>query len=172
MHITDLAVPLTIGGILLCGLIRRVDVAEEFTAGAKDGLRTAAELIPMLVLLMTAVGMFTSSGAAELLARLLSPLAERVGFPQECLHLAMIRPFSGSGALAAVGELFDRVSPDSFAGRVASVLMSSTETTFYTIAVYSAALGKKPDARVFIAAAAADITGFVLSSLTVRLFMF
>ena len=171
MHIGDLAVPLTVGGVLLWGLIRRVDVAEDFTAGAKEGLRTAAELLPMLVLMMTVVGMFTASGAAELLAKLLSPLAERAGFPAECLHLAMIRPFSGSGALAAVGELFDRVSPDSFEGRAASVLMSSTETTFYTIAVYSAALGRKPGVRIFIGAAAADITGFVLSALTVRLLM-
>jgi len=169
MRVTDMIVPLLIMFILLCGLARRVDLAEEFSAGAKEGLQTAFGLIPMLVLLMTAVGMFTSSGAAEMLAALLSPVTEWLGFPKECLDLALIRPISGSGALAAVSRLFSRVHPDSFAGRTASVLMASTETTFYTIAVYFAAQRKKPDSRIFIAAAAADLTGFILSSLTVRL---
>lgn len=171
MHLTDLIVPITILLILLHGTVRGVNVTKEFTEGAREGLKTAAELVPMLVLLMTAVGMFTASGAADLLTELLSPFAELAGFPKECLHLALIRPVSGSGALAALEGLFERIHPDSFAGRVASVLMASTETTFYTIAVYSAAIGKKPRSRLFIAAAAADLTGFVLSALTVRLFM-
>ena len=171
MHVTDMIVPLLIMLILLYGIINRVDVTEEFTAGAKEGLNTSLGLIPMLVLLMTAVGMFTSSGVAEMLTSLFAPLTKRLGFPEECLDLAIIRPVSGSGALAAVSRLFTRIHPDSFAGRTASVLMASTETTFYTIAVYSAAQRKKPDSRIFIAAAAADLTGFILSPLAVRLFI-
>lgn len=171
MRITDMIVPLIMILILLIGAIRRVNVTEEFTAGAGEGLRTAAGLVPTLVLLMTAVGIFSASGAAEMLASLLSPLAERLGFPRECLPLALIRPVSGSGALAAVEELFAHVHPDSPAGQVASVLMASTETTFYTITVYFAAIRKRPDSRIFIAAAAADLTGFILSALTVRLML-
>ena len=133
-------------------------------------MKTAAELIPILVLVMTAVGMFGASGASAHLAGVISPMAEKLGFPQECIELALIRPVSGSGAIASLDELYTRISPDSFAGRTAAVLMSSTETTFYTIAVYSAAMTKKLGSRVFIAAAAADITGFILSPLMVRLF--
>ncbi len=169
MRVTDMIVPLIIMLILLHGILKKTDVTEDFTKGAAEGLRTAAGLVPMLVLMLTAVGMFTSSGAADMLSALISPAAEKLGFPQECVPLVLIRPISGSGALAAVSRLFERIHPDSFEGRVASVLMASTETTFYTIAVYSAALHKKAGGRVLISAAAADITGFVLSALTVRL---
>jgi spore maturation protein B len=169
MALTNMTVPIIITSILLWGLIRRTDISAEFTKGASEGLKTAAELIPILVLLMTAVGMFSASGAAERLTLLITPIAEKLGFPPECIGLALIRPISGSGAVASLDELYTRVSPDSFAGRTAAVLMSSTETTFYTIAVYSAAMKKKLGSRVFIAAAAADITGYILSPVMVRL---
>ena len=168
MKLTDMVVPLVIGCILLWGLVRKVNITEEFTAGAAQGLRDAAALVPILVLLMTAVGMFTASGA-DIISSIFGNAAQKMGFPQECLPLVLIRPVSGSGALAAADRLLATISPDSFEGRVASVLMASTETTFYTIAVYSGALRKKAGSRIFIAAAAADITGFVLSALTVRL---
>ena len=171
MKLTDMVVPLVIGFILLWGLVRKVNITEEFTAGAAQGLRDAAELVPILVLLMTAVGMFTASGAADIISSIFGNAAQKLGFPQECIELALIRPVSGSGAIASLDELYTRISPDSFAGRTAAVLMSSTETTFYTIAVYSAAMTKKLGSRVFIAAAAADITGFILSPLMVRLFI-
>ena len=171
MTFTNITVPIIITFILLFGLFRRADLTGEFTAGASEGLKTAAELIPILVLVMTAVGMFGASGASAHLAGVISPMAEKLGFPQECIELALIRPVSGSGAIASLDELYTRISPDSFAGRTAAVLMSSTETTFYTIAVYSAAMTKKLGSRVFIAAAAADITGFILSPLMVRLFI-
>lgn len=169
MKLTDMVIPLVIGLILVWGVSRKVSITDEFTQGAAQGLRDAAELIPILVLLMTAVGMFTSSGASDMISSAFSGVAEKLGFPKECLPLMLIRPVSGSGALAAADRLMGVISPDSFEGRVASVLMASTETTFYTIAVYSGALRKKAGSRIFIAAAAADITGFILSALTVRL---
>ena len=169
MKLTDMIVPLIILLIMLTGLIRGKDITKEFTDGAKEGLKTTAELVPILVLLMTAVGIFTASGAAEMLCGWLSPITELIGFPKECVELALIRPVSGSGAIAVLDSLLSRISPDCFEGRTASVLMSSTETTFYTIAVYSAALKKKPDKRLFIAAAAADLTGFLMAGLTVKL---
>lgn len=170
MHMGDILIPVIITGILICGVVRRVNIAEEFAEGAKENLVTAVEILPMLILLMTAVGMFSASGAAKTIAEIISPVTNFLGFPDECISLAIIRPISGSGALATLETILTGVSPDSYGGRVASVLMGSTETTFYTITVYYAALKKKPDSRVFIAAAAADITGFIFSSLTVRLF--
>ncbi|MBQ8966426.1 nucleoside recognition domain-containing protein [Ruminococcus sp.] len=170
MNFSAMIVPFVIMLILLYSAFHKVDIAEVFTRGAREGLHSAAALVPMLVLLLTAVGMFTSSGAADMISRLAAPLAEKFGFPPECLTLALIRPFTGGGALAAVEELLTRVGADSFPGKTAAVLMASTETTFYTIAVYSAALEKKPDGRIFLAAAAADLTGFILSPIMVRLF--
>lgn len=170
MSANDLIVPLVISGILIFGLVKRVNITEEFTAGAKENLKTAVSILPSLILLMTAVGMFTASGAADCIAEFISPLLTFLGFPKECLSLAIIRPISGSGALAALENVLADISPDSYEGRVASVLMAATETTFYTITVYFGALRKKPDGRVFIAAAAADITGFIFSALSVRLF--
>lgn len=170
MHMGDILIPVIITGILICGVVRRINIAEEFAEGAKENLVTAVEILPMLILLMTAVGMFSASGAAKTIAEIISPVTNFLGFPDECISLAIIRPISGSGALATLETILTGVSPDSYGGRVASVLMGSTETTFYTITVYYAALKKKPDSRVFIAAAAADITGFIFSSLTVRLF--
>jgi len=170
MRFSDILIPAIIAFILLCGAVKRVNITEEFAAGAGENLKTAVAILPSLILLMTSVGMFIASGAADCIADIISPVISFLGFPKECVSLALIRPVSGSGALAALENIFSYVSPDSYPGRVASVLMSSTETTFYTITVYFGALKKKPDSRIFIAAAAADLTGFILSSLTVRLF--
>lgn len=170
MRAGDILIPVIITAILLWGAVRRVNIAEEFAEGAKENLITAAEILPMLILLMTAVGMFSASGAADIIADFVSPVTNFLGFPDECISLAVIRPISGSGALATLETILTGVSPDSYGGRVASVLMGSTETTFYTITVYFAALKKKPDSRVFIASAAADITGFIFAALTVKLF--
>lgn len=170
MKLSDLFIPLVIILILLSGLFKKVNIMEEFAQGAAENLKTAAQILPSLILLMTAVGMFTASGAAEIIAGLLSPVTDFLGFPDECIPLAIIRPISGSGALAALETILTNVSPDSYCGRVASVIMGSTETTFYTITVYFAALNKKPDGRIFVSAAAADLTGFILAALAVRLF--
>lgn len=169
MHLTDMTVVLMILLILLSGISKKVSITDEFITGANEGLKTAVSLLPTLILLMTAVGMFTASGTAELISSRFSGLLQAIGFDPECITLALIRPVSGSGALAALEDLLTRVSPDSLTGITACVLMASTETTFYTISVYYSALKKKPGSRIFIAAAAADITGFILSSLIVRL---
>ena len=159
---SDMLIPLVITIILLWGVIKKVDIAREFAEGAKEGIINLFEILPSLILMMTAVGMFTRSGAVEMLSSLLLPFTQALGFPQECLSLAMIRPFSGSGALAAFDKLLQ--------GRVASVIMGSTETTFYTISVYFAAIKKKAYPMVFAGACFADLCGFVLSALAVRLY--
>lgn len=169
ISLSDFFIPIFITLIMLLGVLKKVNIIDEFTVGAKENLYMAFELIPTLILLMTAVGMFISSGCPEKIAELISPITEKLGFPDECVSLAFIRPISGSGALATLETILSSVSPDSFAGRVASVLMGSTETTFYTITVYFSSLKQKADTKIFVASIASDLAGFVFSALVVRL---
>ena len=156
--------------ILLAGVAKGVDIAHEFAQGAKESLLVVFEILPVLILVMTAVGMFSASGAADMVASAAAPLTQFLGFPGECVGLAVIRPFSGSGALCTLEGILKKVSPDSFAGRVACVIMGSTETTFYTIPIYFAAIKRRAYPMVFAGACFADACGFVLSALAVRLF--
>lgn len=170
MNYTDYIVPAILAGVLIYGLFKRVDVFSEFIEGAKENMATGLSVIPALVALMTAVGIFRASGAEQLLTGLISPLTQALGFPAECVPLALIRPLSGSGATAVLDEILSQNHPDSFAGRVASVLAGSTETTFYTIAVYFGVTKVKRTRHVLPSAMAGDLTGFILSALTVRIF--
>ena len=169
MQIHDLIVPIIICFIFVYALIKKVDILGEFVSGAKENILIAFDLMPTLILLMAAIQMLTASGAVDAISKLLSPLTSFLGFPEECTSLALIRPVSGSGALATLESLFYDVSPDSYAGRVASVLMGSSETTLYTIAVYYSAVRLKAEAQVFISSLTADMTCFVFSALIVRL---
>ena len=168
---SDYVIPFFIALIMAVGLFKKVDVFGEFTEGAKENLKSAFDVLPALIALMTAIGMFKSSGALEAISAALSPLTEFLGFPKECTPLAIIRPVSGSGALAVFESILSDVSPDSFAGRVASVIIGSTETTFYTIAVYYGVTKVKKTRHAVASSLAADFTGFVLSALTVRLIL-
>lgn len=170
MSIFALAAPAAAAFILVLAAFRRVDVIREFTLGAREGLKAFAELFPTLLLVLTAVSMLYSSGALTAFSQLLEPALSRLGYPPEAVPLAMIRPVSGSGALAVYESILSSADPDSFAGRTATVLMGSTETTLYTIAVYFSAVRLKAESRVFISSFTADIAGFVFSALTVRLF--
>lgn len=168
---SDFVIPLFIALIMICGLAKRVDVFGEFIEGAKESLGTAFEILPALIALMTAIGTFRASGAAEIISEAVSPITEFLGFPKECITLAIIRPISGSGALAVFESILNEVSPDSFAGRVASVIIGSTETTFYTIAVYYGITNVKKTRHAVASSLMADLTGFIMSALTVRLFL-
>ncbi len=167
----DLIVPLVICAIMAAGLAKKVDVFGAFVEGAREGLVTSARILPSLVLMLTAIGMFRASGALEWFTGLIAPAAGFFGFPEEVVPLALIRPVSGSGALAYFGELLETAGPDSFAGEVASVLMGGTETTFYTIAVYFGAVGVKKTGAALPAALLGDLTGFIMSALAVRLLL-
>ena len=156
--------------ILLTGVVKGVDIAHEFAEGAKESLLVVFEILPALILIMTAVGMFSASGAVEAIASAVSPVTQFLGFPGECVGLALIRPFSGSGALCTLESILEKVSPDSFAGRAACVMMGSTETTFYTVSIYFAAIKRRAYPMVFAGACFADACGFVLSALAVRIF--
>lgn len=168
---SEYVIPMFIGLIMLAGLVKRVDVFSEFTEGAGENMKSAFEILPALIALMTAIGMFKASGGLELISEAISPLTDFLGFPRECIPLALIRPISGSGALAVFESVLGEVSPDSFPGRVASVLIGSTETTFYTIAVYFGVTKVKKTRHAIASSLTADLTGFILSAVTVRLIM-
>lgn len=168
---SDFVIPFFIALIMVIGLIKRIDVFVEFTEGAKENLKAAFEVLPALIALMTAIGMFKASGALEVISAAISPITGFLGFPEECIPLAIIRPVSGSGALAVFESILNDVSPDSFAGRVASVIIGSTETTFYTIAVYYGITNVKKTRHAVVSSLTADLTGFIISALTVRLIL-
>ncbi len=162
-------------GLLLAAavaaLYRKVDVYAALTAGAGQGLSVITRILPSLVALLSAVYMLRASGALEALTALLSPVMEALGIPPEVTALLLIRPVSGSGALAAGSDIMAQYGPDSYIGRVAAVMLGSTETTFYTVAVYFGAAGIRRTRYTIPAALTADLAGFVFSALAVRLLM-
>ncbi len=167
----ELVVPSLVVGIVLYAAAKRVDIFKTFVKGARENLIVAWEILPSLTALCLAVGMLRSSGAAELISNLLEPLTRLIGLPAECVPLALMRPVSGSGALSMLEELLSSHGPDSFVGRAASVLMGSTETTFYTVAVYFGATKIKRTRQTLPSALLGDLTAFILSALTVRLIL-
>ena len=167
--LADLAAAIVIAGAALWGVLSGTDVFEVMLDGIKDGLGVLLRIFPSLVALLTAVYMLRASGALEALTALLSPLLTLLGIPPETAPLMLLRPVSGSGALAAATELIGQYGPDSYIGRTAAVMLGSTETTFYVIAVYFGAAGIKRTRWAVPAALCADITGFAVSALTVRL---
>ncbi len=170
MSLNALILPGLLTAISLTALIRKVDLYTALTHGAAEGLTVLLRIFPALVGLLTAISMFRASGAMEWLAVLCTPLMERLGLPAETVPLMLIRPISGSGALAVVSDLIHSHGPDSYIGRVAAVMMGSTETTFYTTAVYFGAAGIRNARHTIPAALVADITGFLVAALTTRLF--
>lgn len=157
--------------IVVYAAVGGIDVFETFLQGAKEGLQTVANMFPSLLILMAAVSIFKASGALELLVSALQPMASLVGMPKDVLPLVLLRPLSGSGALVVFQDILKNAGPDSFVGRTASVLMGSTETTFYTIALYYGAAKISKTRHTIPSAAAADITGFLISGLAVRMFL-
>ena len=149
---------------------KKVDVYAALTAGAGEGLKTAASILPSLVVLLGGVYMLRASGALEALSNLLAPVLSLLGIPAETAALMFLRPVSGSGALAVGGEIMAEYGPDSYLGRCAAVMLGSTETTFYVIAVYFGAAKIKRTRHAVPAALVADLTGFAVAAATVRLF--
>lgn len=169
MNLSSLVIPLLLAAIAIYGVGKKVDVYGALTHGAEEGLSVLLRIIPALVGLLTAVSMLRASGALEWLASLCAPVLDRLGIPSDLLPLMLIRPVSGSGALAVASDVVTTHGPDSYAGRVASVMLGSTETTFYTIAVYFGSAGIHRTRHTIPAALTADIAGFLASALAVRL---
>ena len=170
MNLSSLVIPVLLACVAACGLGRRMDVYAALTHGAEEGLGVLLRIVPALVGLLTAVSMFRASGAMDALSGVLAPVLEALGIPAQTAPLLLIRPVSGSGALAVGTDLMTAYGPDSYIGRVAAVMLGSTETTFYTIAVYFGSAGIHRTRHAMPAALLADLTGFIASAFAVRLF--
>lgn len=155
------AIPFIIVSIVLFGAFKKVNVYETFTDGAKDGFKTAVTIIPFLVGMLVAIGVFRASGALDLITNALSPITSKIGMPGEVLPMALIRPLSGGGASGVMNELFATYGPDSLIGKMASVMNGSTETTFYVLAVYFGAVGIKKTRHALPAGLIADVVGII-----------
>ncbi len=156
--------------VIICALVKRVDIFDAFLSGATEGLKSLFGILPALVGLITAITMLRASGALECITGLLAPLLKPLGLPPEILPLALLRPISGSGSLAVLSDIFTASGPDSLAGRTASVVMGSTETTFYALAVYFGSVKIRASRHTVPAALLADLTGLFAGAWICRIF--
>ncbi len=162
------AVPVLLAGIPAWALVRRVKVYPAFVEGAKQGFETAVRIIPPLVAILVALGALRASGAMDAFAALAAPVTSRIGIPASVLPMILVRPLSGGGALGVVGDVLRSEGPESYAGRLVSVMAGSTETTFYVLAVYMGAVGVTRYRQALPAGLVADLVGFAASVLLVR----
>lgn len=152
-------------------MCRRVELYPALTAGMESGLKTAVKIFPSVAAMLTAVYMLRACGALDAFTALAAPVLSRLGIPEQTASLMLIRPLSGTGALAFASELINTFGPDSEIGRIAAVMLGSTETTFYVIAVYFGAVGIKKSRYAIPAALIADLVGFIMAGISVRLLM-
>ena len=164
----DYIVPLLLLITSILALRKRENAYDTLLDGAAEGLKLLVTLVPTLILLLTSITMLRSSGAVEWISKALSPLFSFFGIPPETAMLVLIRPFSGSAALAIGTELMMTYGPDSLIGRTAAIMLGSTETTFYAISVYFGAAGIQKTRYTIPAALIADFTGFFMASLTAK----
>ena len=166
----DYLVPLILFASCAVALRKKENAYDIMLQGAADGLKLIRSILPTLILLLTAVYMLRSSGAVELLGSILAPVFRLFGIPPETALLVLIRPISGSAALAVGADLMLQYGADSLIGRTVAVMLGSTETTFYAISVYFGAAGIQKTRYAIPAALLADLTGFLMASWTVRAF--
>jgi spore maturation protein B len=162
------AIPFLLVVIPLIGLVRKVKVYEAFVDGAKEGFEVAVRIIPFLVAILVAIGMFRGSGAMELLTDALRPVLSAVGFPPELLPLAMLRSLTGSGSLAVMTDMVQTAGPYSLLGRMAATMYGSTETTFYVLAVYFGAVGIKRTRHAVPVALFGDLVAVIATIIVCR----
>lgn len=166
----EFIMPLFAGIVVVFGLIKKVPVFDIFLKGAKEGILLLYSIAPTIMGLVFAVDLLRSSGAIDAICSFIAPASEFLGFPKEIVPMVLLRPVSGSGSTALLTSLFEDCGPDSFAGRVASVLAGSSETTFYAIAMYYGCIKVKKTRHTIFAAIMADLTAAIMSVITVRVF--
>ena len=162
-------IPLMLVGFPLYGLYKRVPVYESFVTGAKEGFEVAVRIIPYLVAILFAIGMFRASGAMDFLAMVLNPVLSLIGFPAEVLPMAIIRPLTGSGSAGLVVDMIAQYGEDSILVKMAATMFGSTETTFYVIAVYFGAVNVRRVRHALPAGLIADVAAMIIAVWVVRL---
>ena len=167
----DYVIPLLLAACAILALRRQENAYDLLLDGASEGLQLLKNIVPSLVILLSAISMLRASGAMDALSELLAPVLAFTGIPAETVPLMLVRPLSGSAALAVGAELIATYGPDSLVGRTAAVMLGSTETTFYTVSVYFGACGIRKTRYAVPAALIADLTGFLAAAWTVRLMM-
>ena len=163
------SIPVIIASLVTYGWVRQVAIYDSLVEGAKEGFQVALRIIPFLVAILVLIGMFRTSGALDVLVGFLTPLTALVGMPAEVLPLAVLRPFSGSGSFALAAEAMQAHGPDSLIGYMSGTFTGSTETTFYTLAVYYGAIGIRKTRHTVPACLTADITGILAATFIVNL---
>lgn len=166
--LSNLAMPLIILLIVIYGVIEKKEVFDKFIEGAKDGIKIVINIFPTLIGLFLAVGTLRSSNVIDIVVNILDPLLKIVNFPTEIMPLALLRPISGSSSIAVATDIMKNFGVDSQIGIMAAVIMGATETTLYTIAVYSSSVKIKKTRFVLIAALTADIVGIITSIIVCR----
>ena len=151
-YLSNLAIPLTILIILIYGLIEKKKVFDVFLKGAKDGIEIVVKIFPTLIGLFVAIGALRSSGILDFIIKLICPVVEFLNIPTEIMPLAILRPISGSASIAIGSDIMTQYGVDSKIGLIASTIMGSTETTLYTIAIYTSVIGVKRTRFVLVSA--------------------
>lgn len=167
-YISIIAMPLVILIIIFQAFKERNSVFDIFLKGATEGVEISLKIFPTLIGLFVAIGMLRSSGIMDFIIKLISPLLTILKFPEQIVPLALLRPISGSASMAIATDIIKKNGVDSFIGNLASVIMGATETTLYTIAVYTSSVKIKNTRGVLFAALAADVTGIIISLLVCR----
>jgi spore maturation protein B len=170
-YIVKAIIPIIIFVIITYGVSKGVKVYECFIEGAKEGIGICIKIFPYLLAMIIAVGVFRESGALNYFISLIKPVVKVIGLPPEVVPLVLIKPLSGSGALGVFAETLKEFGPDSYIGRISSIIMGSTETIFYTITVYFGAVGIKKIRHTLWAAVMADIAS-VIAAVTITRIMF
>lgn len=172
IKISDYIIPAVVILIIVYGIFKGVNVFDEFITGAKNGFKIIYTITPALIALIFAIELMKSSGALEVLCSFLSPVTNFLGIPKELTPLTILSPISGSGSVGMFERILKDNSPDGFIGRCASVMMGSTETTFYTMTLYYGSIDIKKTRHTLPSALCADFTSFILSPKIVKLFFY
>lgn len=162
-YIADLTVPLIIGLIIIIGIVEKKNVLELFSKGVLEGLQIVLKIFPYILAILIGVTLLKETKAMDIIIYPIKPLLEKFGIPTDIITLAMLRPISGGASMSIVMDIFDRFGPDSIQGKIASILMGGTETTFYVITVLFGAANINNIRGTLIAAILADITAVILS---------
>jgi len=168
-RLSEAAIPVIVIAILVIGAWKNVPVFDAFLEGAKEGLATTIRILPVLVGIMLGINVFKASGALDIVVMLLKPVVNLLGIPEEIVPMAILRPISGSASLGLLSQQLKEYGPDSLAGRILSVMMGSTETIFYTVAVYFGAVGVKKTRGTVWIALIAGMAGMISSVIVCKL---